>query len=236
MTNKNILIFGHSERPPVTEILRILGMFNWPAIIKRMPYGEHPTEDFDLIDGAIIMGGPLGMYQARDVEWLRQERAWVERFLNTGKPVMGICLGCQMLAEIHGGVVHKGDHGFNFGFADVELTGAVDPIFGDELKGKKVFQAHGDTYTLPAGATRLATGSPYPEQAAKFSEKVYGVQFHPEIDVPTIRHWHEGTLMQDFGQHAIARLSDLAGLQEEATTRLPGLNCWLHKFLSRLFV
>jgi GMP synthase (glutamine-hydrolysing) len=194
-----------------------------------------PIADFDLIDGVIILGGPLGMYQAKDVEWLRQERAWVEKFLNTGKPVFGICLGCQMLAEIYGGTVRKGDKGFNFGFQNVDVIEQKDPIFGAELAGKPVFQAHGDTYSLPTGATRLVAGPTYAEQGAKFGEKVYGVQFHPEIDVPTVSRWHEGTLMMDFGQHAMARLQDLAGLQEEAAELLPDLNCWLHKFLSRLF-
>jgi len=139
-------------------------------------------------DGFLLMGGPQS---ANDEGFIALERRWLaEEVLAAGKPVFGVCLGAQLLAKAAGGEVVPASTP-ELGFFSVRATeeGLRDPVFAALQEEAEVFQWHGQTWTLPASAVRMAEGFPVREQAFRLGRAQYGIQFHPEVELATIRRW-----------------------------------------------
>lgn len=179
------------------------------------------------------MGATMGMYEHDTLPWMQQEMKWLEQVLAKNVPVYGICFGCHMLTQVYGGTVVKGDPGFVFGFTRVQQV-ADDDVFGQQLDGVEVFQAHQDTYTLPQTAKGLMVGDIYREQAAKFGERVYGTQFHPEITTKFIEDWHQFGWEQQRadGVYLPETVEEHVLLAEQ---KLPAPQAWFESFLANLF-
>lgn len=138
------------------------------------------NEDFD---GLIIMGGPIGVYEADKYAFLKVEMELIRKAVSENKPVLGICLGSQLLSASLGGIVKKGNFGEEIGIYTVKTVNDFK-FLGDEIK---VFQWHGDTFTLPSNATLLAYNEKY-FQAFKV-KKALGLQFHVEINSKMVSEW-----------------------------------------------
>ena len=151
---------------------------------------EDALPDADHLEGLVVMGGPLGVYEEASYPFLRKECELLETTARSGKPVLGVCLGAQLLAKALGARVFPG-HGEEIGFGSVELTpaGQDDPLFAGTGNAVPVFQWHGDTFTLPEGAELLASSSMYAHQAFRFGSRAYGLQFHVEPDPGTWAAW-----------------------------------------------
>jgi GMP synthase-like glutamine amidotransferase len=135
-------------------------------------------DDFDLL---VVMGGEMNIYQYRDWPWLRPESAFIKKTLEQGKRVIGICLGAQLIADALGArVVQNAD--VELGWMPVAWTAEARAIFPDFPPSATVLHWHGDTFGLPAGATRLATSEACPEQGYVIPGKCLGLQFHMEVD------------------------------------------------------
>jgi GMP synthase-like glutamine amidotransferase len=107
-----------------------------------------------------------------------------------GQPVFGVCLGAQLLARALGARVDAGA-AREAGWHEIDLTAeaAEDPVFS-RLDGREtVFQLHDDAFTLPEGATALASSGVCPRQAFRFGRAIYGVQFHPEMTPEMLEDW-----------------------------------------------
>ncbi len=155
----------------------------------------------DDITSLVVMGGPMGVYEAHDYPHVTAAMVLMREALDKGLPVLGVCLGAQMLAELRGAKVYPGDNGQEVGWFDITLSpdglgdramsqyahGASDPISGPI----KVFHFHGDTFDIPAGAVRLAGSNLYENQAFRYGENVYGLQFHLEVTAEMIADWME---------------------------------------------
>ncbi|MFL5318113.1 MAG: glutamine amidotransferase-related protein [Myxococcaceae bacterium] len=143
--------------------------------------------DADLV---VVMGGPMGVYEADRYPFVKAEIELVRARLAANKPVIGICLGAQILAAAAGSRVYPGKEGVELGVFPVMLTGAGrnDPAFGGNAQTLEVAHWHGDTFDPVPGATLLASSDRYPQQAFK-TGRSYGVQFHPELDVETFARW-----------------------------------------------
>ena len=147
------------------------------------------------IGGLVVLGGPMGVHDVADYPWLLAERELVVEAVDEGIPVLGVCLGAQQLALALGAEVTTGQVA-EVGVGSVELTGAgrLDPVLGPEYGGlasSKVpcVQWHQDTFALPSGATHLAATPRYPNQAFRVGERVYGLQFHVEVDRSLAQSW-----------------------------------------------
>lgn len=128
-------------------------------------------EDFDML---VVMGGPMGIYDEADHPWLRDEKQFVRQSVDAGKPVLGVCLGSQLLADVLGAKVYANRHK-EIGWFPVRF----DPeLYDGELV---VCHWHGDTFDLPEGAVRLAESAACKNQAYRFGDRVYGLQFHLEM-------------------------------------------------------
>lgn len=139
------------------------------------------NEDFDFL---IVLGGPMGVYEADKYPFLFKEMELIRRAYVEGKRVLGICLGAQLIAKALGGEVVRGGFGREVGVVRVKNLSDFKNIFGEELE---VFQWHGDTFSLPKGAELLAYNEKY-FQAFKMGKAV-GLQFHVEVDSKMVREW-----------------------------------------------
>jgi GMP synthase (glutamine-hydrolysing) len=134
----------------------------------------------------VILGGPMAVYE--NLPFLQREQELIRDAIKSNTPVLGICLGSQLIAQAAGGVVYKGKQK-EIGWHSVYVTPASsNDIFRGVIdKTIRVFQWHGDTYDLPSNAKILAYSDLYP-QAFRIGSAV-GVQFHLEVDKPLIESW-----------------------------------------------
>ncbi|HEV3272276.1 MAG TPA: type 1 glutamine amidotransferase [Candidatus Methylacidiphilales bacterium] len=139
-------------------------------------------KDFDLL---VVMGGEMNIYQYRDWPWLRAEREFIQSALAQGKRVAGICLGAQLIADALGSrVFQNAEH--EMGWLPVAWTNEARAAFPGLPAASTVLHWHGDTFELPAGATRLAASEGCPEQGFFIPGKCLALQFHMEVDPPLV--------------------------------------------------
>jgi len=133
---------------------------------------------FDLL---VVMGGEMNIYQYRDWPWLKPERELIEAALAAGKPVIGICLGSQLIADALGSRVTQNPE-IELGWQPVTWTPEARAYCPDIPAESTVLHWHGDTFELPEGATRLAASGVCAEQGYVIPGKCLGLQFHMEVD------------------------------------------------------
>jgi GMP synthase (glutamine-hydrolysing) len=141
-------------------------------------------------DGLIILGGYMGVYQVDKYAHLKVEMNLIDQALKKSIPILGICLGSQILAHVLGAHVRKHTDR-EMGWYDVHLTenGAKDLLLRHFKKTERVFQSHGDTFDIPKTAEHLAWSELCPGQAFRYGDKVYGLQFHLETDRAIVDRW-----------------------------------------------
>jgi GMP synthase (glutamine-hydrolysing) len=147
-----------------------------------LPRGDPPPRDLRGVGGLIVLGGPMAAYEADRYPFLATESGLIERAVAAGRPVLGVCLGAQLIASVLGARVYRGERR-EVGWAPITLTedGRDDAVFGLMDPTLTVFHLHGDTYELPADARNLATSAVYEQQAFRWGDLVYGLQFHLEF-------------------------------------------------------
>ena len=146
----------------------------------------------DEVEGLVVMGGPMGAYETDYHSFLGEECRLIAEVVRRNRPVLGVCLGAQLLAKALGARVFPG-HGSEIGFGSVRLSreGESDPFLGSAGPVIPVFHWHGDTFDLPEGATLLASSTEYAHQAFRLGICVYGLQFHVEPDSEVWSAWQE---------------------------------------------
>lgn len=158
--------------------------------------------------GLVFLGGVMC---ANDpLEYLRTELDLIRSAAQRGQPVLGICLGAQLIAKALGASVKRGAAS-EIGWRSIELDPAAsaDPVFADLPSPTTVFQLHNDTLELPDGATRLAHSPEAPNQAFRWGRSVYGVQFHPEMTEQMVREWSADSRLPEWPETP-ARCVELA--------------------------
>ena len=150
--------------------------------------GELP--DWREVDLVLAMGGPMGAHDEAEHPWLAVEKRWIAAAVRAGVPYFGVCLGAQLLAASLGAPVHTGQIP-EVGVLPVTVAaaGRDDPVLG-VLGGEfPALQWHGDTFGIPHGAVRLAGSAAYPNQAFRFGNAAYAVQFHIEVTDHMLAEW-----------------------------------------------
>jgi GMP synthase (glutamine-hydrolysing) len=138
----------------------------------------------------VVMGGSMAMYQADQHPFLEDEQRVVEARLGQRRPVLGICLGAQMIAAAAGQRVFKGEPGMVIGVLPVTLTpeAQADPLFAGFEERFEVPHWHGDTHDPVPGAVHLASSARYEQEAFRLGNTL-GFQFHPELDAAMYEQW-----------------------------------------------
>jgi GMP synthase (glutamine-hydrolysing) len=152
--------------------------------------GTPPPRTLDSYDAVFVFGGAMHADEDEYHPWLADETAWLAGLLQTRTPVLGVCLGVQLLARAAGSSVQRMPGGPEIGWCAVELTesGAIDPVLGAMPRTFEALQWHHYTYELPQGAVELAR-SPACTQAFRLGESCWGVQFHPEVTATQLEGW-----------------------------------------------
>lgn len=141
-------------------------------------------------DGLVVLGGPMGVYEEKKFPWMTEELKAIRKCLDQSIPVLGLCLGSQMLAQAAGGQVFRGAIP-EVGWYPVGLTeaGRLDSLFLGLPNKFQAFHWHGDTFTLPPDASRLASSDYYPNQIFRVGGNAYGFQCHLEVTEEMVRSW-----------------------------------------------
>jgi GMP synthase (glutamine-hydrolysing) len=139
------------------------------------------------IDGVVAMGGPMNVDDIRRHPELEAEREWLAGAVDRQIPVLGICLGAQLLARALGAEVRPGKRP-EIGFASVQVKDRNDPVLGALAPEATVLHWHGDVFDLPKGARSLASSAVTEHQAFRYGN-AWGVLFHPEADTAMVEAW-----------------------------------------------
>ncbi|MGE0068393.1 MAG: type 1 glutamine amidotransferase [Solirubrobacterales bacterium] len=173
------------------------------------PLAGHPLPAPDEVAGAVVMGGPMNVDEVERFPGLAAEREWIAAAAERDLPLLGICLGAQLLARALGARVRPGPRP-ELGFGEVRVHEPGDPLLGGLAPGAEVLHWHGDVFDLPAGAHHLASSAQTENQAFRFGN-AWGVLFHPEADLALVEAWLAVPEMID---------EAVAALGEEGESRL----------------
>jgi GMP synthase (glutamine-hydrolysing) len=162
----------------------------------RVSYREAGIDDLaarDLTDAdlLVVLGGPIGAYEDAAYPWLADELRTIERRLGADKPVLGICLGSQLMARSLGARVYRGP-AKEIGWAPLTLTEAGRRSCLAPVGDMPVLHWHGDTFDLPDGASLLASTALYSNQAFARGERALALQFHLEAGAAGLERWYIG--------------------------------------------
>jgi GMP synthase (glutamine-hydrolysing) len=185
----------------------------------RVDQGQGVPRDMQAVQGLIIMGGPMGVYEVDRYPFLAEEMRLIEHAVSAGKPVLGICLGSQLLAAALGSEVKKG-RSKEIGWHEVTLNeaAAADGLWSGAPSKFTAFHWHGDVFDLPPGAVALASSAMTPLQAFRFGSSAYGLLFHMEVTVEII-----GAMIASFDDEVRAAGLDGAAIGAESPCHLPAL-------------
>lgn len=151
-------------------------------------FRNEPVPSIDSFDGLIVMGGPMGANDDGDLPWLTAEKQLIAEAITRGMPVLGICLGAQLMAAALGARVYKNPQK-EIGWFEISRTASAENhAFGSVFPSKAtVFHWHGDTFDLPRNATHLAQSTACKNQAFCFGTRALALQFHLEMTPASVQ-------------------------------------------------
>jgi GMP synthase (glutamine-hydrolysing) len=185
-----IVIVQNDPNCPAGTCLELLAASGRRHAVLNAFQGD-PFPDPGELGGVIVLGGDMGVHETERFPYLDRVRDFMGAALRAGTPLLGICLGGQLLAQVAGGTVASPSPHGEHGICRVALTaaGAADPLFAGVASPFVTFQLHNDSFTLPPGATLLADSPACPAQAFSLGGNAYAVQFHPEVDRDIVTCW-----------------------------------------------
>ena len=162
------------------------------VITKTRFYEDDELPFFDSIDWLVILGGTMCIYEEDQYPWLADEKKYIKKAIDAGKPVLGIGLGAQLISSVTGGRVRKNPYD-EIGWFPISMAKEAksSPIFSAMPEHFMAFQWHRDTFSIPPGAMRLASSEACRDQAFEIGSAV-GVQFHPESSIESIKRLIDG--------------------------------------------
>lgn len=190
---------------------------------------SHPNE----YEAIVILGGPMNVFEEDKHNYLKDEDIFIKEALKERVPMLGLCLGAQLIAKATGAKVKKSP-GKEIGWFKVSLTndGLKDSIFNGLEKEIEVFQWHGDTFEIPDNGLHLASSSACDNQAFKYNSNVYGFQFHLEVTKNMVKEW------LDAYSEEILSMGDKVnkeGIIERANAFAQNYNCQAQIFYNNFF-
>ena len=211
-----VLVLQHDAREPLGTIGAALAAAGLTPRCILANEGQPVPPTIGAALGLIVLGGPQSVYEQTQYPFLTAELRLIESALQQDVPILGTCLGGQLLAAALGAEVHA-NTAQEIGWHSVTLTDAAptDALWERVPTEFTGFHWHGDIFTLPAGATRLASSALTPNQAFRYGTQVWGLQFHLEVTDAILEDW------------CVAYTEDLAkaGLTNDAI--LPGTDVHL---------
>ncbi len=193
-------------------------------------YADDGAPSLTGFDALIIMGGPMNVDEFDQHPWLRAERASVRAAIDAGKPVLGICLGAQLIAASLGAPVTRNAH-VEIGWFDVFRPAAAPQgsLLGGFPDRFAAFHWHGDTFAIPDGAQLLLSSEGCAHQAFQLGSRVLGLQFHLEVTAANARDMYVGETMKpsEYVQEPAAVLAALDHFADSNRRMYRLLDNWL---------
>lgn len=217
--SRSVLVVQHALEETAGSILEVLeGRAIEPVVVRSFAGAPVPRE-LGRHEGLILMGGPQSVYEQDRYPYLTDELRLIEDALRAGRPVMGICLGSQLLAEALGGRVTKGARK-EIGWHRVTMSdaGLIDPIWKGVESSFVAFHWHGDVFSLPDGAASIARSELTEHQAFRHGTSAYGILFHLETTQELVEQ-----MVRAFDEELRAADVDPARVLREAEQHLPAL-------------
>ncbi len=182
----------------------------------------------DAGDFLLVMGGPMSVNDPD--AWIKEEIAFIKQTVQAGLPVLGVCLGAQLMARALGAQVRPG-RGLEIGMTQLRVTaeGKTDSWTGSLPDSFEVFEWHGEIFELPAGAVPLASSDLCPLQAFRFGSKAYGLLFHLEIERAGME-----ALCRECPEDLNRAKKDAAALIRQAEPHLPPMQNWADRLIAHL--
>lgn len=185
-----------------------------------------PPSDSDYA-AVVCYGGAESANDAATKPYIRDEIEWIGRWVDSGRRYFGICLGSQLLASALGGRVSRHREGLHeIGYVRIEPTAAADGFLGGPMH---VYHWHNEGFEVPASAELLAAGPVFPNQAFRYGDKAYGIQFHPEVGRAVMQRWIVEAAHMLAEPGAQSGEQQLAGCQRHDAE----MAAWLRQFLIR---
>jgi GMP synthase-like glutamine amidotransferase len=224
-----VLVFQHDPFEDLGFFAEVLEKLGARCRTIRLFYGELPTEDWEHISALIILGGPMSVSDEEQYPFLRWEKTIIRAAIDEAVPLLGVCLGAQLIASALGAAVSPGPVK-EIGWYPISVTahGLVDSSLGYLPESPMVFQWHGDGFDLPMGAVRLASSVYYENQAFRLGKHIYGLQFHLEMTTAMIDRWLDER-SKDLAQVSYIHPDRIVS---DTQNYLPTLKYYAEKFLS----
>lgn len=189
---RTALVLQHHNHITLGNLEPVLREHNYEIKIvdaTSAPFDEH---EFEIADLLIVLGGHEGAYETDTHPYLKDELAVIRKRIDAKQPTFGVCLGAQLMAGALGGENYKGEKP-DLGYQQLQLTQAGRESVIRHAEGVGMLEWHGDHFTLPEGATVLASSSAYPNEAFAIGDFGLAVQFHPEVTDEMHAQWSEDT-------------------------------------------
>lgn len=178
--SKKILIFQHVPFEGPGVIASWAERHGYTCEVIRL-FDSHTIPDLNSYDSLIIMGGPMSIADVDKYSWMSQEKKAIENYLKLNRPVLGICLGAQMLGEVLGARVFANEFK-EIGWFPVRSVENGTKAGTGLLPGEfEAFHWHGETFDIPSGAKRLAESDGCRNQGFLYDKRAAGLQFHLEM-------------------------------------------------------
>ncbi|MGH7864362.1 MAG: type 1 glutamine amidotransferase [Candidatus Binataceae bacterium] len=186
----------------------------------RIDHDQPIPKDLKGAGGLIVMGGPQSVYREDRFPTLREELSLVEAALRGNKPVLGVCLGAQIVAHALGAKVTKNPAGKEIGWHSSRLASGAndDRLFRGLPEKFTPFHWHGDVFEVPAGAASLASSAMTSCQAFRYRDNVYALQFHLEVTRDNV-----AAMAEAFARELDKEKIDRARMLAETAAHLPAL-------------
>jgi len=190
-------------------------------------FADEQLPGIESFDGLVVMGGPMGVYDHEEHPWLVAEKEFIKAAIDAGKSVLGICLGAQLIADVLGARVYPGPHK-EIGWFPIRRAEGAPEIIPEKLTA---FHWHGDTFEIPAGATRIASSAACMNQGFAYNNRVVALQFHLETTPES---------MEALIDHCACELTDAPFIQTTEQMRgnissMADINTAMDHLLSALF-
>lgn len=222
-----ILVFQHVAAEPLGTLDPLIRRRGHRIRFVNFEREPDAQPQVDRYRGLIVLGGPMNVDDQAERPHLRTELRVIEAMLKQGKPVLGICLGAQLLAHALGAPVRR--HPVTeIGWHRLQLTdaGRADPVLALLTNNTPVFQWHAQSFDIPDGAQHLARTETCEPQAFRWGNNAYGLQFHLEMDAPLIERWLQNPAYREeldalHGETGAATIQSMttehiAGMQQQA--------------------
>jgi GMP synthase (glutamine-hydrolysing) len=158
------------------------------------PYSGEVLPPISDVSALVILGGAMGVHESSRYTYLLAVRSYIQQAVVRQVPLLGICLGGQLLADALGAPVHSQRNG-EMGLHSVEVreSATSDPLFLEIPQVFTTFQWHNDSFEIPAGAVCLASSPVCSHQAFRYGVNQYGLQFHPEVTRSIVTSWSKSS-------------------------------------------